>query len=173
MFCPRCAQEQVNPEIRFCSRCGFPLSDVAEALDKEGYVDRNTTASINGLRLRVSIGLVMMTLSLAFLIASLVIGSPEPSYVIQLNLLVTLIVFLLGLSWIGHSLWRGFSVESVSRQKVPETGREFNDVVTAQLEQPDVAALPEAYVAPADAGRQLEPVTSVTENTTKFLGEER
>jgi predicted amidophosphoribosyltransferase len=32
MFCPRCSQEQVSEETKFCSRCGFPLGLVSEIL---------------------------------------------------------------------------------------------------------------------------------------------
>jgi hypothetical protein len=36
MFCPRCAQSQVADDVRFCSRCGFPLAGVAELLANGG-----------------------------------------------------------------------------------------------------------------------------------------
>lgn len=32
MYCPKCGQSQVSAEVRFCSRCGFPLAGVAELL---------------------------------------------------------------------------------------------------------------------------------------------
>src|SRR5688500_6819641 len=32
MFCPRCGQEQLSPEVRFCSRCGFSLQSVSRLL---------------------------------------------------------------------------------------------------------------------------------------------
>jgi hypothetical protein len=32
MFCPKCSQEQVSDEIRFCSRCGFQLGVVKALL---------------------------------------------------------------------------------------------------------------------------------------------
>lgn len=30
MYCPRCGQQQVSDEMKFCSRCGLPLSGLAE-----------------------------------------------------------------------------------------------------------------------------------------------
>lgn len=36
MYCPRCGQEQVSREIRFCSRCGLPLNLVAEVVSYNG-----------------------------------------------------------------------------------------------------------------------------------------
>lgn len=36
MHCPDCGQQQVNDEIRFCSRCGFPLSLVPDLIAHRG-----------------------------------------------------------------------------------------------------------------------------------------
>jgi hypothetical protein len=36
MYCPRCAQQQVSDEMRFCSRCGLPLSGLTEWLAFNG-----------------------------------------------------------------------------------------------------------------------------------------
>lgn len=36
MFCPRCSQQQPSSEIRFCTRCGFPLGGIARLLDGGG-----------------------------------------------------------------------------------------------------------------------------------------
>jgi hypothetical protein len=36
MHCPQCGQQQVSSELRFCSRCGFPLGGVVELLATGG-----------------------------------------------------------------------------------------------------------------------------------------
>lgn len=38
MHCPRCGQQQVSEEIKFCSRCGFPLGLVSELLANGGFL---------------------------------------------------------------------------------------------------------------------------------------
>jgi hypothetical protein len=38
MYCPRCSQQQVSEEIKFCSRCGLPLALVAEVLAHDGFL---------------------------------------------------------------------------------------------------------------------------------------
>lgn len=38
MHCPRCGQKQVSEEIKFCSRCGFPLGLVSEILSHGGFL---------------------------------------------------------------------------------------------------------------------------------------
>jgi len=37
MYCPKCSQQQ-SGEMRFCSRCGFPLAGVALVLDNNGML---------------------------------------------------------------------------------------------------------------------------------------
>ncbi len=36
MYCPRCGQQQITDEVRFCSRCGFPLAGVMQLLASGG-----------------------------------------------------------------------------------------------------------------------------------------
>jgi hypothetical protein len=36
MYCPRCGTQQVNEEIRFCSRCGLPLSGIGLVVANNG-----------------------------------------------------------------------------------------------------------------------------------------
>ncbi|MBA3804561.1 MAG: hypothetical protein H0X14_02450 [Acidobacteria bacterium] len=36
MFCPQCGQQQLSGEMRFCSRCGFPLGGVIQLLASGG-----------------------------------------------------------------------------------------------------------------------------------------
>ena len=36
MHCPRCGQQQISEEIKFCSRCGFPLGLISEVISHGG-----------------------------------------------------------------------------------------------------------------------------------------
>jgi hypothetical protein len=38
MHCPRCGQQQISEETRFCSRCGFLLTGIAKLIENEGIV---------------------------------------------------------------------------------------------------------------------------------------
>lgn len=38
MHCPRCGQQQVSDQTKFCSRCGFQLGLVAELLQHGGFL---------------------------------------------------------------------------------------------------------------------------------------
>lgn len=42
MHCPRCGQQQVSNEIKFCSRCGFQMGLIAEILANGGYLPQLT-----------------------------------------------------------------------------------------------------------------------------------
>lgn len=47
MFCPRCSQEQISEQTKFCSRCGFPLVLVAEVLAHDGFLPQLAEANAN------------------------------------------------------------------------------------------------------------------------------
>jgi hypothetical protein len=38
MHCPRCGQQQISDQTKFCSRCGFQLGLVSELLDNGGFL---------------------------------------------------------------------------------------------------------------------------------------
>jgi hypothetical protein len=38
VFCPKCGQQQISDETRFCSRCGFLLTAVAEVVASSGHI---------------------------------------------------------------------------------------------------------------------------------------
>jgi hypothetical protein len=45
MFCPRCGQEQISDETRFCSRCGFSMTGVAALISNNGELPQGLTTS--------------------------------------------------------------------------------------------------------------------------------
>src|SRR5688500_973455 len=38
MHCPKCGQQQISDETRYCSRCGFLLTGIAEVVANEGII---------------------------------------------------------------------------------------------------------------------------------------
>lgn len=38
MYCPRCGQQQVSGDLRFCSRCGLPMNLISEILSNGGIL---------------------------------------------------------------------------------------------------------------------------------------
>lgn len=64
MFCPKCSQQQISDNIRFCSRCGFQLNVVKALLvDNETSLTQSSVAGApdNSLRKKdMTIGALLM-----------------------------------------------------------------------------------------------------------------
>lgn len=45
MHCPRCGQQQVSEETRFCSRCGFLLTGIAQVVANDGMMPNQKSSS--------------------------------------------------------------------------------------------------------------------------------
>ncbi len=45
MFCPRCSQEQIGGDARFCSRCGFLMTGVSQLLAGDGMLPQLSNSS--------------------------------------------------------------------------------------------------------------------------------
>jgi hypothetical protein len=161
MYCPRCGQEQLSPEVRFCSRCGFNLRTVSHLLPTGGLmpiIDDSAgemTPRQKGMRFGAKIlfaSLVMLPIAFALSVA---IDTPAP-------LLLFVLPFLAGaLRMLYARLFEASEKRWVGYHPAFEA-------------PPRGAALP-AYQPPVYApersrttGELVEP-PSVTEHTTRFL----
>ncbi|MCM3902941.1 MAG: hypothetical protein ND866_14640 [Pyrinomonadaceae bacterium] len=83
MFCPKCNQQQASDDMGFCSRCGFPLSVVADLLAHNGAlakVSEEDRLSARQKGVRAGVCLIFASLVIGFVMALLsvfVIGKPE------------------------------------------------------------------------------------------------
>lgn len=57
MYCPRCGQEQVSHELRFCSRCGLLLNLVTELVNNGGTLPQLAELNQNKSWLTLNFGL--------------------------------------------------------------------------------------------------------------------
>jgi hypothetical protein len=165
MYCPKCSQQQLSDEIRYCSRCGFSLSVVSEILRDEGGTANNV--SVKEIKRSALLGFGLVTLSAVFLLATLIIGTPEPSFVVQLNLLVAILVYLCALGYVFFKLWPLGRSNRIARAEPPT----FERAPTTRnlLNEPDLSDYVAANSRVHDAS-PIEPVgTSVTEDTTSLL----
>ncbi|MDQ3178901.1 MAG: hypothetical protein M3Q33_00110 [Acidobacteriota bacterium] len=78
MFCPKCSQQQVSDETRFCSRCGFQLNVVKALLSDDNPAQNEEIAKPDrSLRKRdLTIGAFLMFL-LAFIVAAITVDMPS------------------------------------------------------------------------------------------------
>ncbi len=167
MYCPKCGQQQVSEEMRFCSRCGFQLGVVTELLASGGAAPADIAAETKSARgllanRRARQGAKLMFISGVLLpIAiggSIIFDSPGP-------LLLPFIIFIAGLSWMLYFRLFGEEASPATQTHAP-----------AKLHSTQQTFLPASQSIPASdfnrtASRTAEIVQppSVTEHTTRFL----
>jgi hypothetical protein len=175
MFCPRCSQEQISLEIKFCPRCGFLLTDVAEALGNNGLVERNVVQTAKDLKMAALKGIGIMFLSAVFIMLSFVFGTPEPSFFVQFNLLVGILLFAFGMGLIGYNFWlKPSALEKRFRPEYPTPEEPGSlggaDAPRRILDEGDPSQF--APYAPPQKGfttSELSKAPTVTEETTRRL----
>jgi hypothetical protein len=178
MFCPQCGQ-QVSGDLKFCSRCGFPLNGVIRLLESGGQLPWIAEGR-NGLSPRqkgTRQGAMMLLLTMLVVPLTAIITS-------QLHLFPQLLVPLAAIS-----LFVGGILRIVYAQMFEER---FPKIPAAKAEQPFMPAyVPPKAINEPRAGEFLPaggtPATgwqprrrdtaelagppSVTENTTRLLDE--
>ena len=167
MYCPRCGQQQVFDEILFCSKCGLALSAISETMQNDAGRG-NVPQPIAEVKRSGLIGFALVTLTAIFLFATLIIGTPEPSFIVQMNLLVAVLVYLLAL---GYILYKFLPIKKAAPKvsqsheanidQVSTTRRLLND----QGLSDSVAA--EDFLNTPRPSQMVE--SSVTEDTTTLL----
>lgn len=166
MYCPRCGQQQVSDDMRFCSRCGLPLVGLTEWLATGGSAALREPQAAQPLLRRKGVkqGAKLMFLSgVLFPILfglSVFFDSPGP-------LLLSFVIFFAGLAMMLYSRLFG---EEIFPSKTNQ----------AQAAPLNITSGPAAFLPPSQmplnpVGKQkmrtaemVEP-PSVTDHTTKLL----
>lgn len=175
MHCPRCGQQQISEETRFCSRCGLPLDLVAEVVANNGTLPRLADNAGGGWFLRKN-GLKVAALWFAvfmFLLTPLAGVSDAPEEVVAGMAIIGFFgtVFLMLISFLF--------LPKAAKAQPPTAGFAHDQGKYLGSERP--AALPtgqsipaNAYAAPAPGNwrdtNDLQPA-SVTDGTTKIFRE--
>lgn len=179
MFCPRCGRSQAQGDLRFCNGCGFLLADVSEALSNDGRVERSVVPATRELKKGVSKALILMTLSAAFFLLSLILGTPEPSYFVQFNMAVGILCYVFGLVWVIQTFRKkskedsNYTGEEERRTgDAPRTLEGNRRTSAPRLNEPDLSGLVGADAlsgAGLKTNELIERRPSVTDGTTKLL----
>ena len=182
MYCPNCSQQQISPEVRFCSRCGFPLDGVAALVANGGLLPGQQQAGgelappsprLKGVRqggLLILLGMFIVP-CLIFMIEELRI-IPE-----GVGIAAALIFFLGGFLRMVYAL---LFEDGPLRRKTLPAGYVNAQAATAwatggagrDAALPPAQGVPaNAYVPPRADTSEIAPQRppSVTEHTTKFL----
>jgi hypothetical protein len=171
MYCPRCGQQQISDETRFCSRCGLPISGLAEWLADGGVpAGRGGETLVSppsprrkGIRRGAKLMFLSGVLIPVFFVLSIAAGNPGP-------LIIPLTIFFVGLSLMLYARLFGEEISPVKGQQAPPYGLGTTS---------GGSALPPASnIGVHGVGRQqvrtaeLAQPPSVTEHTTKLLDNE-
>lgn len=180
MFCPRCGQEQISEETRYCSRCGFPLGLVAQVLAYGGTLpqlaeiynkQKGWFTRSNGWKFGLTWFLVLTFLFTPIL--AILGGEEIVAFAAVLGFIGGLLIILFSFMFLKNEsqTW------NAERLTPPQTAREYDALHGKEYKNalPPQETLPtSAYVPPMnswkapDTGDLARP-GSVTEGTTKLL----
>jgi zinc-ribbon domain len=184
MYCPQCGQQQASSEMRFCSRCGFPLGGVTELLANGGVLQSTggeelREQALSPRRRGIKRGVVMMLVGTVVVPVLGILNSyQEKTTMLEVLVAISAIIFFAGgLMRILYSLLFEASTPNVKL----DAPADIPSATPAQLDaRTRVSALPPAQSIPAPsfASRrmntaELRQPSSVTENTTRLLDEEQ
>lgn len=168
MYCPKCSQAQSSDEMRFCSRCGFPLATVAQLLENNGRIPAERKS-----KLQTSSRGKMATESFILTIFSWAIGVTATIWfdrggpVDTIAKLAAVLFFCIGLIGVLRFMYAFLFVKD---QDSPlSNSRTFvADAEPARLSPPQYTPINNWQRQPST--REIVAQPSVTENTTRVLG---
>jgi hypothetical protein len=175
MYCPRCSQQQVSDDVRFCSRCGFQLG-IVKALLAESSDALAVTEEPKAQAKVFSRRKQDLLLGATFMYGAAAV-------VVQLSWVQPkgLIIFPLGLLWVAFSLFVLFfdPLMSVARKLFSEDEQfsktKLPDAFMTRVHSPRSSLPPTQSVAATALGSQrantaeIVPPLSITEHTTDLL----
>jgi hypothetical protein len=189
MHCPQCGQHQASEEMRFCSRCGFPLTGIAQLLANGGTlsVDHgdSSCSRLSPRRRGVRRGAILLMLGVVItpLLAILLAPphGPLPSSMPYLLIPLSAIIFFAGglMRMLYALLFEERAPAAIQAAKFAPPA--VSPIIAKQLNVPARGtAIPSATSAPVTAWKPRQTNTSeiilpasVTENTTRLLKDER
>lgn len=179
MFCPKCSQRQVSEEVRFCSRCGFPLGGVVRLLDGNGQLAE--VEEVGALRLTnrqrgKRKGLLIMAGGFSFgLLAVLLAAIKEDFFVLMLPAALALVVGFMRMLY-GMMLEDNAPAPTREKNRAGEkakTPRTLEGARARGTELPPARGFDAAnFARTRSKTSEMAAPTSVTENTTRLLEDE-
>ena len=171
MYCPQCSQEQLSEEMRFCSRCGFPLAIVSQLVRNGGVLegfDPKPKGELSKRQRAVRWGVILMIISVVISpLSALMTAMKSDFYVLFIPLFL---IFVVGLTRVLHAYL--LAPNTPTENASPSTAR------TKSLSGSDQAALPAGQTIPVTNWRQpvntseMAQPLSVTDHTTRLLNDE-
>lgn len=184
MHCPKCGQQQVSDQTRFCSRCGFLLTGIAHVVSNDGILPVQSSpgyfAAGSPRRRGVMQGLFIFLLS--FLVVPLSAILTVALHIEPFLPAITAILFTVGglLRIVYALMFESGAPNGVTlEQSVMAASQNLLSKKREAGELPPAQSIPTSFYAPPPGtGRwretnELETPGSVTDSTTRLLHEER
>ena len=179
MHCPRCGQQQVSEDIKFCSRCGLPLGVVSEVVAQGGYLpqldellDQKKTAFNKKNGVVFSVIWAIFCFFLAIVFDGILNINRVGEFFVASGFFGGILIFLISLVYLPSSKVRPDSGKRFAQAPQSLHGRGQDTALPPQQTYPVTDYTPPAgeWRAP-DTGQFAFP-GSVTDNTTKLLKED-
>ena len=182
MHCPKCGQQQISDQTRFCSRCGFLLTGIAHVVANDGILPMQASPSFfaAGSPRRKGVMQGVFIFLLSFLIVPLA-GILTAFLNIEpfLPAISAILLIMGGLLRMVYALMfeSGASGGNTLEQSVMATSQNLFAGKREAGELPPAQSIPTSVYAPPGTGRwretnELETPGSVTDSTTKLLHNE-
>lgn len=169
MYCPRCSQQQVSDEMRFCSRCGFPLGGVRDLIASGDTLTAGEMPSKTRLARAFKGARQGTWIILSGLLAGLVLGIlTAVDDVFAVLLLLPLLCVVVGFLRILYGV---FVQGRAEKQKELPARSTAIPVWNEPAGLPPGNAPVDEFMRPIRKTAEVAQPPSVTENTTKFLDE--
>jgi hypothetical protein len=167
MYCPKCSQQQVSDNVRFCSRCGLPLGPVAQLLSGNQILamreaEQSWKKSLQhhkGTRIGAKMLFFSMVLVPVAIALSVAFDSPGP-------LILPFMLFMAGLTQVLYVRIFGESARLEKHQAQPAISGANERRFESPLSQ--AAPVPMMDSRPTNTSEIVQP-PSVTERTTTLL----
>jgi uncharacterized protein with PQ loop repeat len=175
MYCPRCGQQQVSEETKFCSRCGFPLGLISEILTNGGFLPQLAELYKSKKWFTRKNGVVFSILWMIFflLFLSSLFGIAD---VPELAGVSAVIGIFGGLMWLIAALvfLKSESKDSFPTNELPNANINNLYGTNQKVLPPQQSQPAQSYVAPVNSWKapntgEFARPGSVTEGTTKLL----
>jgi hypothetical protein len=181
MHCPKCGQQQISDEIRYCSRCGFLLAAVSAVVANNGELPAGATsiAKRDSPKKRgIKQGAFIFFLAFLFipLLAMFHIATGTEPFLVAVGLILFVGGALLRIVW--ALLFESGEPAAAREIGAASASRRFFGRKASTPELPGSQSIPaEVYTAPETGAwrntNDLSTPASVTDSTTKLLSKEK
>ena len=170
MYCPQCSQQQISDELRFCSRCGFPLDGVTKLVAAGGtlpVLDEEADKPVRSSRRSgVQQGVILVFISVLLLPLVNLIGRPYHEALFFVFLLGGILRALYALAFQEGALFNS------RKQKEGVAPSQVGTNMSGYPLPPSQAATLNFNERRVETAEMVKLPDTVTENTTKLLDEQ-